>query len=116
MGKREDLIRTRLERQGITQRQLGEEVARLLGRDQPYSQTNVFAWLNETVALHPDQVFAIEQVLDWRPGQLSVHFGYLPPNARNVGAGIEAAIRGDVELSEGGKRVLLACYRELRRL
>lgn len=108
------LIRGRLDDLGRNQEWLGAEVARLLGLEQAYRQTTVSNWMTGRSEPDSKQVFAMERVLGLRPGQLSVHYGYVPPTARPLGGGVEEAIEADPHLSTPLKRALLAAYREMR--
>jgi DNA-binding transcriptional regulator YdaS (Cro superfamily) len=103
----------RLRELGTSQAWLGEQVGEATG--QRVSQSAVSSWITGTHQPSPEQVFALERVLGFRPGQLSRHWGYLPLEARSPGGGVEAAIRDDPELASNAKRALVAAYRELKR-
>lgn len=62
--------------------------------------------------LDPAKVFALEDVLDCHPGELSTHLGYLPLSAAGT---VEAAIIANRDLDPESRRVLLKLYRDLRR-
>lgn len=71
-----------LNRLGRSQAWLGQEVARIEGRPNPYTQASVSGWLDRMADQPPGRVFAIEQALGMRPGRLSRPLGYLPADAR----------------------------------
>lgn len=108
------LVGARLRDLHRNQTWLGEEVARILGLSAPVAQTTVSNWMNGRNVPEPPSVFAMERALGLRPGQLSILFGYLPPNARPLGGGVEEAIAEDPYLAGNLKRALLAAYREMR--
>lgn len=60
----------------------------------------------------PQGVFALEEALKLRPGELSRHLGFVPVDA--AGSVVEA-IEADPDLSSEARRHLLALYREARR-
>lgn len=105
-------IRKRLDDMGRSQSWLGAEVARLEGRAEPYSQSAVNLWLSGKSELSPTQVFALERVLQLRPGSLSRRLGYLPVTARSF-TSVRDAVEHDPGLGPVGRRVLLAAYEEL---
>lgn len=78
------------------------------------SEAAVSLWLLGRSEPSRQKVFAMEQVLEVRPGTLSRLLGYLPVGARTL-ATADEAIRADPNLSRTAKRVLLAAYREARR-
>lgn len=98
---------------------LGAEVARVMGRADPFSQATVSKWLTvpwaserSTAGMSPAQVFAAEQALGMRPGTLSRSLGYLPTSSRSART-VPEAIDADPKLTALGRRVLAATYEEL---
>lgn len=106
-----EAIARELDAAGRSQSWLGSEVARLEGRDEPYSQSAVSYWLSAKYEPSPAQVFAIEEALKLRPGRLSRIMGYLPAGARSV-TSVPAAIEADAGLTVLGRRVVLKVYEE----
>lgn len=108
------LIRQRLADLDASQDWLAEAVGAELGIPGP-SQSTVSSWMTGRHApTSPEVTFAVERVLELRPGQLSQLYGYLPVSARSPGPSVEAAV-GASDLSERDKRLLLGVYREMRR-
>src|SRR5690606_19683462 len=87
----------RIER-GISQEQLGAEVARLEGRSTPFVQGAVSDWLAGNVYIPPKRLFVIERILQVPPGTLSRIVGYVPVGARESYT-VEGAIRTDPDLT-----------------
>ena len=67
-------------------------------------------WVNGDTEPTRPKVWAIEQVLDARPGSLSRLLGYLPVDARPI-TSVPGAIDADPRLDEEGRRVLHALYK-----
>src|SRR5687768_11088382 len=105
-------IQRELESSGRSQSWLGGEVARIEGRDEPYSQSAVSYWLSAKYVPSPTQVFAIEEALSLRPGTLSRIVGYLPASSRSVRS-VGDAIDTDPRLTANGRRIVRAVYQEL---
>lgn len=89
---------------GVTQ----DDLAEALGLKQP----TVAAWEQgisapNTVAI----TFAVERALRARPGSLSRHLGYLPPEAVKSVATVESSILEDPALSPAEREMLLGAYR-----
>lgn len=105
-------IRRRLDEMGRTQSWLGAEIARQLGRDDPFSQAAISNYLMGKVIPDPPTVFALEQVLQLRAGTLSRLLGYLPASSRSARS-VEDAIAADPRLNEVGRRAVLAVYQQL---
>ena len=80
------VIGGRLRELGRSQAWLGEAVAEELGA-KAFSQSAVSSWITGVFTPSPQQVFAMERVLGFRPGVLSQHWGYLPLTARSLGGG-----------------------------
>lgn len=110
---------------GLTQQQLGAEVARHEGRDAPYTQAAAAGW--ESVDEYPkvpERVFAIERVLDVEPGALSSALGYIPagappaitvPDAVDADSGLTPEQREDLVAQWEGMRRRTAERRQRRR-
>lgn len=111
VGFREALGR-RLDAIGRSQTWVAWEVAREMGRDEPYSQATVSDWISGRRGMAPEQVFAIERVLELEPGALSRLLGYLPADAVAT-VTVEDAIRADPTLSSQHRDAVLALYRAL---
>ena len=83
------------------------DLAEVLGVRQP----TVSGWIN---GISPpdsvDQTFAVERALKVRPGSLSRHLGYLPPEAVKNVATVRAAVMEDPTLSADEKSMILAAY------
>lgn len=93
----------------LSQRELGETVARILGRPESFAQTTVSGWKSGDVP-DPAVVFAIERALGLDPGSLSRHLGYSPRSNGKIG-GVLAAIASDPYLSDTQRDLLAAMYR-----
>lgn len=93
-----------------TQEKFGDAVARAEGRPQPYSQQNVWRWLDGRSVPDHRQVVAMEKVLRLRPGTLTRLLGSLPLESRSITT-VEDAISADTDLSPVAKEHLLAQYR-----
>lgn len=107
-------IEQALRRLDRSQSWLGAEVARIEGRDNPYSQATVSQWLDRIAEQLPARVFAIEQALESKPGTLSLQLGFLPVDARSAKTVVEA-VNSDVRLDERGREALRALYDVLAR-
>lgn len=103
-------VRSALSDAGHGQAWLGQEVARIEGRSEPYSQGRVSQWLAEIERQPPARVFAIEEALEMPAGALSRLLGYLPASAVPA-MSVPAAIEADRRLDGMGRSVLLAAYR-----
>lgn len=76
------------------------------------SQAAVSAWVTgKSVPDQPEDVFAIERALGAKPGSISRHLGYLPPEAVKVAASFEDAIDADPHLNSDDRAFLLNAYR-----
>lgn len=71
------------------------------------THSTVSLWLRCKQDLRPDEVFALERVLDCEPGELSAHLGYIP-----VGEipGVIQAVDADPNLSDDAKQALRDTY------
>ena len=88
----------------MTQEELGEKIDK--------EQATISSWINGKSA--PRQVelgFAVEKAIGVSPGQLTRHLGYLPPEAYDSPASVEATILGDDDLSPAEKDMLIESYR-----
>jgi transcriptional regulator with XRE-family HTH domain len=77
------------------------------------SQSVVSQWISGTHEPSPGRVFAIEQVLDLAPGQLSRLLGYLPLEAEPV-MDLPGAVAIDPTLTDQQRQAILALYDVLR--
>lgn len=68
-------------------------------------------WMTGKKEPKPATVFLVERALGLAPGQLSLHLGYLPPEAAE--SSLEAAIRATPGLDESQRRAVLAFLREI---
>lgn len=102
-------VTRRLHEQGMSQRQLGEAVARIEGRDQNYSQGSIGDWLRVGPP-KPQQAFAIEEALGVPPGSQSQYLGYLPLEARPA-VTFDEVVERDGRLPEMAQRLLKDLYR-----
>lgn len=107
-----EAIRDRLHEMKKSQRWLGQEVARLEGRGDAYTQQTVATWLSGSAEPAPRTVFAVEVALSVKPGSLSRLLGYLPPSTRSA-TSVRDAIGADPKLTAMGRRVLAAAYEQL---
>ena len=80
------------------------------------TQRSVSAWINGRAEPAAELVFEIERALSLPPGYLSRLLGYLPVEAVKSAATVEEAVALTTVLDESFKPMLLAVYRELRRL
>lgn len=99
---------------GITQRELGAAVARIEGRDEPYTQAFVSDWMNGRQPIAPERLFAIETACGVRPGSLSRLVGYVPVDAK-VPASVPDAISADMGLTPVQREDLIAQWEGMRR-
>lgn len=97
-----------MELKGITHRDLGETLG--------LSHTVFSGWRNGDHEPPPATAFAVERALGLPPGFLSIHLGYLPPEARTATfpTEYEALIDADPGLDERARRMLKVMYSELR--
>jgi hypothetical protein len=109
------IIVNALETKGQSQAWLGAEVAAVLGRPHPYSQSVVSQWLHGQTEWQPSVLFAVERALGLRAGDLSRHLGYLPLAAVPPPTTVEGAINADPLLRPALRRALIAGYREMVR-
>lgn len=75
-------------------------------------QGTVSAWIGGKA--QPDSIdmaFRVEKLLGQRPGALTRHLGYLPPEAVKAVCTVESAITEDGALTEPEKQMLLGAYR-----
>ena len=105
-------LRDALDASGMSQADLGAAVARIEGRPEPYVQNAVSAWLAGRVDMPPQRVFACERALGLRPGELSVHAGYVPVDAPMTS--LELALAADRGLSAAQREVVVALVETLR--
>lgn len=70
-------------------------------------------WLAGETEPKRNKVFALERLLEVPPGALSVHLGYLPPDARDVQSALDA-IEHDTTLSKKDRGALVRLYRGYR--
>jgi len=105
-------LRRRLDDMGRTQSWLGAEIARLLGRGDPFSQAAISNYLTAKVEPEPAVTFAIERALQVRAGSLSRLLGYLPTTTRSARS-VPDAIADDPGLSDTARRALMAAYQQL---
>lgn len=97
-----------MELKGITQRELGERLG--------MSHTVVTGWRNLVHEPAPETVFRVEEELGLPGGTLSIHLGYVPPEARSFSGPDEfdAFIDADPQLDDRARRMLKVMYAELR--
>jgi transcriptional regulator with XRE-family HTH domain len=94
---------------GVTHRQLGEALG--------LSHTVFSGWRSGDHEPAPWTVFKVEKALDLPPGFLSIHLGYVPPEARSSifpVESFEALLDADANLDDRAKRLLKTMYAELR--
>jgi transcriptional regulator with XRE-family HTH domain len=87
-----------------------------LGNQVGASQAAVAAWEKAVNVPDPETVFRLERTLGLRAGELSIHLGFLPLNARDVKipkADVVESILRDPRLGDVERRALLAAYRSL---
>lgn len=101
-------LRQALRVKGMTQ----EELAEAIGRKQPM----ISGWINgkrspETT----DLAFEVERAIGVDPGTLTVHLGYLPPEAVRTVASFESVLLADPGLNDDEKEMLLAGYRAAKK-
>lgn len=105
-----EALRAHMGTAGISQRALGEAVAADLERPQAFHQSVVSDWMGRGNPPDPDVVCAIERVLDLAPGALTLHLGYLPPEARGEVLTVLEAIDADPQLTPKERAALKAAY------
>lgn len=94
----------------LTQAELGKRLDGL-------TQNTISNWeLGKSPPSSPDEVFRVERAIPVPPGTLSVHYGYLPPEAVEHVADVESAIRTDPYVSDEAKETLLAAYEAARKV
>lgn len=79
-----EMIEAKLVTLGKKQAWLGQRVADIEGRANPYSQPSVNGWLDTIEDKRPGLIFNIEKALEMKPGHLSRHLGYLPLDSKPV--------------------------------
>jgi transcriptional regulator with XRE-family HTH domain len=95
---------------GVSHRELGEQVG--------LTHTAFTGWRNLDHESSPAIIFAVERALDLPPGFLSIHLGYLPPEARSLPSpeqSYEAVVDSDPALDDRARRMLKVMYSELRK-
>lgn len=90
---------------GMSQRQLGEEVARLEGRTTVYAQGTIGDWLRMGPP-KPQNAIAIEEALGATPGSLTQYLGFVPVEARPAVTFDEVVDREEGRLSGDVRRML----------
>ena len=104
-----DALRQALRVKGMTQEELAAGMTK--GR-----QPMISAWIRGKAAPDtPSLTFEVERVLGVDPGTLSVHLGYLPPEAVRTVASFESVLLADPGLNDDEKEMLLAGYRAAKR-
>ena len=98
---------------GVSQAELGARVAAAEGRERPWAQTAVQAWLAGKVRIPPERVFAIERALGVPAGSVSVHAGYLPVGTGG-GLSVPEAVNVDPDLTAAQREDLLAVWEVMR--
>lgn len=102
------LVRARMHELGVSQPELALRVARQL--DEPVvGQSAVSRWLDDLSAVSCARVFAIEDALDYVPGSLSHHLGFLPARAQQALTVLDA-IERDPTLSRAQRQALIGAY------
>jgi len=93
---------------GVTHRELGDQIG--------LSHTVFTGWRNLDHEPPPATVFEVERSLGVPPGFLSIHLGYLPPEARanTFPSEFEALVDADPSLDDRARRMLKVMYSELR--
>jgi hypothetical protein len=76
------MIEARLAELGKKQAWLGQEVAAIEDRDNPYSQASVSGWLDTIEDKRPALLFNIEKALGVKPGHLTRHLGFVPVDTK----------------------------------
>lgn len=92
-----------MDRSGLNQ----SEIARATSG--AVSQGTISGWRRGGATPQPDSVFAVEQALGLRPGELSHHLGYVPAGATPA-PDVLAAIDADTSISEDAKAGLRLLY------
>lgn len=78
------------------------------------TRASINDWRRGRAIPAPATIFAIEQALDIRPGELSRTLGYLPLDAEEKRATtVLEAIAVDPDLNDEGRRLLRIVYEEL---
>lgn len=97
-----------MELKGVTHRELGEAIG--------LSHTVFTGWRNGDHEPAPTTAFDVERALGVPPGFLSLHLGYLPPEARafTYPTEFDALINEDPSLDDRARRMLRVMYAELR--
>lgn len=98
-----DALRQAMAHAGWTQDALAEAIG--------FRQASISAWISGKSQPDIDTTFVIERTLGQRPGALTRHLGYLPPEALRSVATVESSILEDGALSEAEKQMLLGAYR-----
>lgn len=92
-----------IDRSGVPQEELGRRL------DYPRGQGSISEYKAGRKEPPPHLVFALERALDVPPGYLSIHLGYLPPEAMENS--VVSAILTDTEINPGLREVLLTVVR-----
>jgi transcriptional regulator with XRE-family HTH domain len=96
---------------GVTQFDLGVQVANLLGRTDSFDQASVSAWELGRAQMTVEQMLACEQALGLVPGELLRQTGYLKPAKK-----LEQMIEQEPGLTKEARATLAATLRALRGL
>lgn len=102
------ILRARMRELGISQPLLAEMVAALLD-EEPVRQAAVSRWLDDVSICSNARVFAIERVLNYAPGSISRHMGFVPASWVDA-IDVPTAIRLDVELTHMARELMLGTY------
>ncbi|HEU5085684.1 MAG TPA: hypothetical protein VFU14_20250 [Acidimicrobiales bacterium] len=90
---------------GMSYRGLAAALAEDGQLERPPSKDTVALWVRGKQPMWPHEVFAVERVLDERPGTLSRHLGYVPADAAPA-TKAEDAVAEDVELRDSAESIL----------
>lgn len=107
-----EAVQAALMARNLRQTDLAARLSEHLGRK--ITQANVSQWVTGEHEPKRAMVFAMEEVLDLKPGALSRVLGYLPLTARSITT-VEEAIAADSAIAPEMRSVLLAAYREAAR-
>lgn len=103
-----EALRDAMRVKDVTQEELAERIQQ--------SQPAVSGWINGTNAPKTVEIaFEIERALGVDPGSLTVHLGYLPPEALKTVASFEGVLLADPALTADEKEMLLAAYKSARK-
>lgn len=85
-----------------------EELAAALNKTQPM----ISAWIQGKRAPEsPELAFEVERAIGVDPGTLSVHLGFIPPEAARTVASFESVVLADTGLSDDEKELMMAMYK-----